>query len=164
MRFSLATLLLVMLSVALAVGWWIDSTRTQNEMLALRIQLQQIESLQGESDVSANAIDELETEIEHLKRWANGDNDLLQLLVDAQCRRSSEQLRALNVHERLDKMRSSQDAIPGRQGRGILKLEIRECKQVLAIVERQSDPNPKHTLQLRNQIANLETVEKKSTR
>ena len=113
MRFTLATMMLVILAAALSVGWWIDSTRSRNEIAALNLRCQQIDSLQVESGAWDLKIHVLKKEIEFLKRRENLVHDVLPQLVSAQCNKSQTQIQALGTRKRMDELMELGNAIRG---------------------------------------------------
>lgn len=156
MRFSLASILLLVLVTALSVGWWTDSTRTRNELLALKLQRQELESLQLESRAVALEVDVLAVELDKLKRLAVRDDRRWSQLVTTQCQKSSAQLRSLKLQDRIDLLLSVKTAIPNRIDL-VLKREIRDCKHVLALAQRQLGDSPNLSQQIENQISDLKT-------
>lgn len=182
MRFTIGTLLFVMLTVGLSVGWWADSKRSQNEIFALQRQQREFESLHVEAIDCAHQIQSLETKIATFKREMRDNGrvviappthggitmDLLQMIVFAQCEKSSWQLRELDIQGRMNELTKMEKPIPNATPRRndieILERELQLCTDLLATVEIQSNLDPtntqKFTQQLDRQIARLEKAAK----
>ena len=146
MRFSLSSALLLLVVLALVLGWWHDSARMRKEMGTLTLELQ----------VVRRAIDSDATEVEKIQFLSGKHKELIPELAYLQCRKSSRQIRVFDLEDQIDNLMRRQPPTPKWKNK-VLNQEILDCKKVLARLQGQPGIDPTLTQQLQDQVSLLKS-------
>ncbi len=153
MRFTIQSLLLVILAVALGTAWCLDSLRSNGEIQQLKSRLQQIHILNRKLETERNHLMSCEIEWEHFATLARDQVAILDVMLDTQRRKSSTQIRIFDIKERiaclLDPNKTSNLDNPKQQ---IFASEINNCRQLLVKYQNKPNSNPQAITQLTDQI------------
>ena len=134
-RYSIRGLLLVILMVALTVGWF--STSKENQSLKAR--LVELKRLHQLLEIESNRLLSHESELKHYSALADAKVEQFAAILNAQRRKSAASLRVAEIRYEIESMLDSDSVWDlSRRKRDLLTKDVAESRRLLKDLE--SDP------------------------